>query len=114
MWRTAHLGTPGDDPLLTAQLLALPHDARAVNEDGGTALHLAALRAKPAMAKLLVQHGAPLHALDRHGRDALAFAAAAAELRDIERYRDTDPLGYTSPLATYFPSQLPRLATPAS
>ena len=84
-WRTLRvayrstLAPPGDDPELAAQLLASPHcDSRAVNSDGATALHLAALRAKPETARLLVEHGTPLDALDRHGRDALTFAARAA------------------------------------
>ncbi len=72
----------GDDPEVTARVLASPGcDARAVNSDGATALHLAALRGKPSMAGMLVEAGTPLHAVDRAGRDALSFAADAATER---------------------------------
>ena len=68
----------GDDPELTARLIAASgSDVRAKNSDGATALHLSALKGKPSMSRMLVDHGAPLHAVDRAGRDALSFAADA-------------------------------------
>ena len=116
--RDSHGNTPlhacaassmGDDPELCAQLLALPHcDARAVNSDGATALHLAALRAKPAMAKLLVEHGAPLHGLDRHGRDALTFAADVATERILLELLATEVLrAQKEPKEPRWPSATP-------
>ena len=116
--RDSHGNTPlhacaasstGDDPEQCAQLLALPHcDAREVNSDGATALHLAALRGKPAMAKLLVEHGAPLHGLDRHGRDALTFAADVATERMLLELLGTEVLrAEKAPKETRWPSATP-------
>ena len=116
--RDSHGNTPlhacaasstSDDPEQCAQLLALPHcDAREVNSDGATALHLAALRGKPAMAKLLVEHGAPLHGLDRHGRDALTFAADVATERMLLELLGTEVLrAEKAPKETRWPSATP-------
>ena len=74
----------GDDPELTARLIAASgSDVRAKNSDGATALHLSALKGKPSMSRMLIEHGAPLHAVDRAGRDALSFAADAPTERAL-------------------------------
>ncbi len=72
---------PGDEVGLAIAKRLLETDGVRVsvaNDDGVTAVHLAAHRGKRELLELLASHGAPLLAVDLSGRDALSFVTDAA------------------------------------
>ena len=71
--RPGRRGEPSDDMALAAATLAFEHgaDVGARNDDGQTALHLAAMRGAEPIVELLVRHGAEVGAEDASGATPL-------------------------------------------
>src|SRR5688572_11994304 len=69
-------GRAGDPAGLEAVRLCLEHgaDVRAFNDNGDTALHVAAAAGADAIVRLLAEHGADLEAQDKSGRTPLDIA----------------------------------------
>lgn len=77
LWWAAEVG---DVELLAAALDAEPAGARLVDEDGRTALHIAALHGASDSLKYLLQREVDVNMRDAHGETALHLAADAGHL----------------------------------
>lgn len=79
-----HVATAHNKPADVVRLLEIGYSAKARDYEGRTALHIAATNGFTACAKVLIQHGAEVNALDRDGKTPLLLAPKDnAELQEL-------------------------------